>query len=148
MVLELLLLMVAIVAHAAVFVACILPFIADSAQELHKARQARQGQTAQHTSTAAGERRYPCACNAGIVLLSVCAVTMIERPFGSASAGRISASAATAQQQQHASVTAYACTLLHSCVHAMRTFTWSVAAALPLCAARQFEFVRQRQALR
>ena len=57
-------------------------------------------------------------------------------------------SATTAQQQHHASVAACSCTLLHSCVHAMRALTWSVAAALPLCDARQFEFVRQRQALR
>ena len=56
-------------------------------------------------------------------------------------------SAATGQQQQHRSVAAYACSLLHSYVHAMRALTGSAAAALPLCDARKFEFVRQRQAL-
>lgn len=53
-------------------------------------------------------------------------------------------SATTAQRQQHASVAACACSLLHSCVHAVRALTWSAAAALPLCDAREFEFVRQR----
>lgn len=57
-------------------------------------------------------------------------------------------SATTAQQQQHMSVIAYMRLLLHTCVHAERTLTWSAAAVLPLCAAREFEFVRQRQALR
>jgi hypothetical protein len=62
--------------------------------------------------------------------------------------GGLLTSDTTAQQQHHASVAACACTLLHSCVHAMGPLTWSVAAALPLCDARQFEFVRQRQAQR
>ena len=53
----------------------------------------------------------------------------------------------TAQQQQHTSASVYACPLLYSCVHAMRALTWSAAAALPLCNAREFEFVWQRQAL-
>jgi hypothetical protein len=56
-------------------------------------------------------------------------------------------SASTAQQQQHASAAVCACTRLHSCVHAMRVLTWSAVAALPLCAAREFELVWQRQAL-
>ena len=55
-------------------------------------------------------------------------------------------SAANAQQQQHASAAACARTLLHSPVHAIRALTWSGTAALPVCAARQFEFVRQREA--
>ena len=50
-------------------------------------------------------------------------------------------SAAAAQEGQHASATAYALTLLHSCVHAMRTLTWSDIAALSLCAAGHFEIV-------
>jgi hypothetical protein len=56
-------------------------------------------------------------------------------------------SVATEQQQRHASAAVCARTLFHSCVHVMRLLTWSAVAALPLCAARQFELVRQRQAL-
>ena len=54
-------------------------------------------------------------------------------------------SAAAAQERQHVSATAYARTLLHSCVHVIRALTWYAVAALPLCAARQLEIVRQRR---
>ena len=112
-----------------------------------KAALGSDGQHAQHTSTAAGERGTSAVRIAVKVLLSICMLTMVALDIWSAADREVDASATTTRQQQHTSVSAYACSRLHSCVHAMGTLTWSVAAALPLCDARQFEFVRQRQAL-
>src|SRR6185312_10256141 len=68
----LLLCMVTLIAHGAMFVVCCLPCVADSAEELHRWTQARQGQAHQHTSTPARESTYSGASSAVVVLLSIC----------------------------------------------------------------------------
>jgi hypothetical protein len=62
-----LLLMVAGIALAAMFVLHSLELVADNAHELHRQALARQGQAIQHTNIAACERASMCAA---VLLLS------------------------------------------------------------------------------
>ena len=75
---EALLLMVAFVAHPPVLVARGLPCLTDRAAELHNRPMARPGQAAQHTSTAARERRPSCALPALVVQWSIAGLTLVE----------------------------------------------------------------------
>ena len=131
--------MVALVALAAVFVPRSLPYSAARAEKLYKQRDARQGQTQQHTQTAPRERAVSGAHIQFVVLMSMCTLTLAELDICVRRRKGASHPCATATQRQRGSADgahrrlrqarthALACTHPWQCSRAHAT-RWNVSA--------------------
>lgn len=115
-----LLLIVTVDAHDAVFVLCILVFVADGALKLQSASLISSDQAQRHTSTVARERGTISDASAVVVQWSMCRLTFVELDMLSAADRQHSASLQRAEQQQRVSA--------HCMSHVMRTTDVHVAA--------------------
>jgi hypothetical protein len=109
--------MVAVVALGAMLVSCCLPQSTYRALELYKQSLARQGQAAQHSSSAARERVPFSSASAVVVQLWICILTLLELDMLSAADPKPLTSLQTAEQQQHMSAHCMSHTMLTHSVH-------------------------------